>query len=93
MINKKLFSGVALLLALISIVSCGPTTQIEIPDVTITPSGDESGGSVIFTPTIPEGILIAGPEINSSCAVVYPSGATKIKAEAVLGNCEVELRF
>ena len=82
MIKKKLFSAIALLLALISVVSCGPTTQVEIPSVTITPSGDESGGSAIFTPTIPEGILLAGPEVSSSCAVIYPSGATKIKTEA-----------
>ena len=82
MIKKKLFSAIALLLALISVVSCGPTTAIEIPGITDAISGEESGGSVIFTPTIPDGILIAGPEISSSCAVIYPSGATKIKAEA-----------
>ena len=82
MIKKKLFSAIALLLALISVVSCGPTTAIEIPGITDAVSGDETGGSVIFTPTIPDGILIAGPEISSSCAVIYPSGSTKIKAEA-----------
>ena len=82
MIKKKLFSAIALLLALISVVSCGPTTAIEIPGITDAVSGDESGGSVIFTPTIPDGILIAGPEISSSCAVIYPSGSTKIKTEA-----------
>ncbi|MBO5968135.1 MAG: CehA/McbA family metallohydrolase [Clostridia bacterium] len=82
MIKKKLFSAIALLLALICVVSCGPTTAIEIPGITDAIPGEESGGSVIFTPTIPDGILIAGPEISSSCAVIYPSGATKIKAEA-----------
>ena len=82
MIKKKLLSAIALLLALISVASCGPTTAIDIPGITDSASAEGSGGSVIFTPTIPEGILIAGPEISSSCAVIYPSGATKIKDEA-----------
>ena len=34
MIKKKIISAIALMLALISVVSCGPTTPVEIPGIT-----------------------------------------------------------
>ncbi len=82
MIKKKIFSAIALLLALISVVSCGPTTPIEIPGDIETTTLDEISSTVIFDPTIPEGILLAGPQISSSCAIVYPSGNKAIKTAA-----------
>ena len=85
MIKKKIFSAIALLLALISVVSCGPTTPVEIPGSTSEiDSGSAGDGTteVVFDPSIPEGILIAGPKITSSCAIVYPSGSKAIKTAA-----------
>ena len=85
MIKKKIFSAIALLLALISIVSCGPTTPVEIPGGTSEiDSGSAGDGTteVVFDPSIPEGILIAGPKVTSSCAIVYPSGSKAIKTAA-----------
>jgi len=80
--RKRLFSLIALLLALMTVVSCGPTTPIESPEsstaapptTNIVPDAPE--------PVIPEGLLIAGPKITSSCAITYPSGATTIKNAA-----------
>ena len=78
MIKNKIFSAIALLLALISVVSCGPTTPIEVPDTTIGVQS-ETTTEVVIDPSIPEGILIAGPEIASSCAIVFPSGSKNVK--------------
>ena len=82
MIKKKIFSAISLLLALITVVSCGPTTQIEVPGSTDNLTITEGATEVVFDPTIPEGILVAGPEITTSCAIVYPSGSKDIKAAA-----------
>ena len=79
--KNKIFSAIALLLALISVVSCGPTTPIEVPDTTIGVQS-ETTTEVVIDPSIPEGILIAGPEIASSCAIVFPSGSKNIKTAA-----------
>ncbi len=80
MIKKKILSAISLLLALITVVSCGPTTPVEIPGNT--DNSDTEGditSTVVFDPSIPEGTLIAGPKITSSCAIVYPSGSKAIK--------------
>ena len=82
MIKKKIISALALMLALLSVVSCGPTTPVEIPGDTETTAPGEGSTAVVFDPSIPEGILVAGPEITSSCAIVYPSGSKAIKTAA-----------
>ena len=82
MIKKKILSALALLLALISVVSCGPTTPVEIPGDTDSTTLGEGTTEVVFDPSIPEGILLAGPEITSSCAIVYPSGSKAVKTAA-----------
>ncbi len=82
MIKKKIFSAIALLLALITVVSCGPTTPVEIPGSTSDIGAGDITSTVVFDPSIPEGILIAGPKITSSCAIVYPGGSKAIKTAA-----------
>jgi len=83
MIKKKIISAIALLLALISVVSCGPTTPVEIPGITTEGNGSDALSSeIVFDPSIPEGILLAGPQITSSCAIVYPAGSKAIKTAA-----------
>ena len=81
MIKKRLLSGLALILALITVVSCGPTIPVEVPDTTVN-STDDVTTNAVFDPSIPEGILIAGPKVTSSCAIVYPSGSKKLKTAA-----------
>ena len=81
MTKRNFLSVIALLLALITVASCGPTTPIETPETTLEITGD-STTAAIFDPSIPEGVLIAGPKINSTCAVVYPSGATALRDAA-----------
>ena len=81
MTRRKLMSAIALLLAMITVVSCGPTTTIETPETTLEITND-STTAAIFDPSIPEGILLAGPKITSTCAVVYPSGATTLSTAA-----------
>ena len=81
MTKRKLMSAIALLLAMITVVSCGPTTQFETPETTLEITND-STTAAIFDPSIPEGVLLAGPQISSSCAVVYPSGATTLSTAA-----------
>lgn len=83
MIKKKIISAIALILALISVVSCGPTTPVEIPGITTEGNGSDALSSeIVFDPSIPEGILLAGPQITSSCAIVYPAGSKAIKTAA-----------
>ena len=81
MTRRKLMSAIALLLAMITVVSCGPTTTIETPETTLEITND-STTAAIFDPSIPEGVLLAGPKITSTCAVVYPSGATTLSTAA-----------
>ena len=70
MTKRNFMSVIALLLALITVVSCGPTTPVEIPDTTEALQITDTTTAAIFDPTVPEGVLLAGPEITSSCAVV-----------------------
>ena len=81
MTRRKFMSAIALLLAMLTVVSCGPTTPIETPETTLEITND-STTAAIFDPSIPEGVLLAGPQISSSCAVVYPSGATTLSTAA-----------
>ena len=81
MTRRKFMSAIALLLAMLTVVSCGPTTTIETPETTLEITND-STTAAIFDPSIPEGVLLAGPQISSSCAVVYPSGATTLSTAA-----------
>ena len=82
MTKKSLLSAIALLLALISVVSCGPTTPVEIPDTTAPIEISDTTTALSFDPTIPEGVLVAGPKITSTCAIVYPAGATTLRDAA-----------
>lgn len=82
MTKRNFMSVIALLLALITVVSCGPTTPVEIPDTTEALQITDTTTEAIFNPTVPEGVLLAGPEITSSCAVVYPAGATTLRDAA-----------
>lgn len=81
MTKRKLMSTIALLLAMITVVSCGPTTQIETPETTLEITNDITT-EAIFDPSIPDGVLFAGPQITTTCAVVYPSGATTLRDAA-----------
>ena len=81
MTKRNFLSVIALLLAMITVASCGPTTPIETPETTLEITND-STTAAIFDPSIPEGVLIAGPKISSTCAVVYPSGATELRDAA-----------
>lgn len=77
-IKRRLLSLTAFILALLSIASCGPTTPIGTPEssspINIVPD--------VPAPIIPEGILLAGPEINTTCAIVYPTDSGDISAAA-----------
>ncbi len=78
LIKKRLLSLTALILAIMTIASC-TTPLFEAPDTTnsngVLPPG-------VFNPVIPEGVLLAGPEVSASCAIIYPSGATTIRDAA-----------
>ena len=82
MTKRTLLSAIALLLALITVVSCGPATPVEIPDTTQSDTVADGTTAAVIDPSIPEGVLVAGPKITSSCAIVYPSGSKDIKTAA-----------
>lgn len=78
--RNKLISSVAILLAILTFASC------TVPGLDPIESGDpslsltttnaftpESTSTGVLEPTLPEGILLAGPEIAGLCAISYPS--------------------
>ena len=90
-IRKKLISITALILVLITLTSCGGGGLV-IPGLSTDDSlsvvgtegvpGSDAPQTQPPSSIIPEGLLVAGPDITSTCAVVYPSGATTLKSAA-----------
>ncbi len=82
-IEKRLISLIALMLALLTVASCGTTPPVPVPES----SSDEQLIITTQTPETapepPEGLLIAGPDVAASCAVIYPAGASTIADAAV----------
>ncbi len=80
--RNKLISSVALLLAILTLASC------TVPGIDPIDSGDsdpiiitntpESTSTGVLEPVVPEGILLAGPDIAANCTIVYPSGNSAI---------------
>ena len=83
--RNKLISSVAILLAILTLASC------TVPGIDPIESGDpalsltttnaftpESTSTGVLEPVVPDGILLAGPEIAGLCTVCYPSGNTAI---------------
>lgn len=90
-IRKKLISITALILVLLTITSCGGGSLV-IPGLSTDDSlsvvesdgipGSDAPQTQPPSSIIPDGLLVAGPDITSSCAVVYPSGASALKDAA-----------
>lgn len=88
--KNKLISLIALLLAMLSVVSCnapglapiesdvpsGTTPETNSGSITITDAFNTD--AAVVEPTVPEGILLGGPTIEATCSIVYPSGNTAI---------------
>lgn len=77
--RNKLISAVALLLAVLTLASCNAPglAPVDSSDLSITTENGTTG-AVIIAPTVPEGILLAGPDSNQPCAVVYPAGSDEL---------------
>ncbi len=82
-IKQRLISLIALMLALLTASSCGIMPPVPVPEgssedqLSITTQAPET------QPEPPEGLLLGGPNVVSSCAVIYPSGASTIADAAV----------
>ncbi|MBO5701972.1 MAG: CehA/McbA family metallohydrolase [Clostridia bacterium] len=82
--KNKLISSVALLLAILTLASCTvpgiDPIESNDPALSVTTNGsnfpDTTSG--VLEPVIPEGILLAGPNIAANCTIVYPSGNSDI---------------
>lgn len=79
--KKKLISLSAFILAMLTVASCGPVPGLSEVE-TSAPSVDIVSTDAPVVNTIPQGLLLAGPEIDVPCAVIYPSGATTIYSAA-----------
>ena len=78
--SNKLISAIALLLAVLMITSCNAPglAPVDTSDLIVS-SGEGTTEALVVTPSVPDGILIAGPDVNSNpCAVVYPAGSEDI---------------
>ena len=85
--RNKLISFIALALAILTLASC----TVPGLDAVIT---DEPGSSLsttpipettftsILEPTVPDGILLAGPSIEGLCTIVYPTGNSPLYTAA-----------
>ena len=82
--RNKLISFAALLLAILTLGSC------TVPGLDPVDSGDPALSVIttgsnfpdttsgVLEPVVPEGILLAGPDIAGSCTIVYPAGNSHI---------------
>ena len=87
--RNKLISFIALALAILTLASC----TVPGLDAVIT---DEPGSSLsttpipettftsILEPSVPDGILLAGPSIEGLCTIVYPTGNSPLYTAASL---------
>lgn len=82
--RNRLLSSIALLLAILTLSSCtvpglDPVVSNEGDSnpIVITTNAPENTSTGVLEPTIPEGILLAGPDI-AICTIVYPSGNSPI---------------
>ncbi len=90
--TKRLISIIALAMALLTLVSCQPsipddTTVPQDTTTAITPESIVTTATVEETtavpePVLPDGLILAGPELETVCTVVYPIADSKLKAAA-----------
>ena len=90
-IKRRLISLIALAMALLTLASCQPgmpadttvsqdTTAAVVTTPDVTTNVEET--TAIPAPVLPDGILMAGPELETICTVVYPATDSKLKAAA-----------
>lgn len=90
-IKRRLTSIIALAMALLTLASCQPgipdgstvsedTTTAVIVEPDVTTSDAET--TAVPQPVLPDGILMAGPELETVCTVVYPIADSTLKAAA-----------
>ena len=89
-IKRRFISLIALTMALLTLASC----QTGIPDDTTVPQDTTAAvitpadttkveeTTVIPEPVLPDGILMAGPELETICTVTYPASDSKLKSAA-----------
>ena len=79
--KKRLISLISLLLAVMTVASCGSVPGLGEVETTV-PALEVVTTDAPIVNVVPEGLLLAGPEVSATCAVVYPSGATTIRDAA-----------
>ena len=74
-VNKTFKFIITILLVLIMVASCQPSTATNPSETTSAP---ETTSPLI----LPEGIVLAGPSVETACTVTYPKGNVPLKYAA-----------
>ena len=75
-VNKAFKFIITILLVLLMVASCQPSTATNPSETTLAP---ETTSPLI----LPEGIVLAGPSVETACTVTYPNGNVPLKYTAI----------
>ena len=75
-VNKTFKFIITIILVLLMVVSCQPSTATNPSETTLAP---ETTSPLV----LPDGIVLAGPGVENACTITYPEGDVPLKYTAV----------
>ena len=94
--QKRMLSVLLMILISVTLASCQSDAP-SVTDISDTTLSDTEATSAIVTdaaPVLPDGLLLAGPSLDTVCAVTYPASNSQLQAaaEALAGKNRVTVR-